>query len=110
MSTNIQRQIIKTNVGIEQDVLLSYSDLILRFEFRFNDYFNSWFFNVINDTTNVPIIYGIKMVVGKDALDGLGLNLGQLFLIDTVNDGSSYDIKNDFGDRLKLERIYAVQT
>jgi hypothetical protein len=100
-------QYIKTNIGIEQDVIITYKNLICRFEIKFNSFFNNWFIDIFNDTTGDPIIYGVKLILGKDCFHGLGLNMGELYLIDTVNDGSAYNIKTDFGDRLKVGRVYA---
>jgi hypothetical protein len=97
---------IKTNVGVEQDLIINYKDQRLRFEIKFNDYFNYWFIDIFDDILNTPIMYAIKIKLIYDCFNGLGLNLGELYLIDTINDNSTYDIKTDFGNRLKLARVY----
>ena len=97
---------IKTSVGIEQNLIINYGLVQYRFDIRFNDYFNNWYFHLYNNNTDILILAGIKIKFTYDIFNGLGLNLGELYLIDTIDDGSEYDIKADFGDRLKLAREY----
>jgi len=97
---------IKTNVGVEQDLIITYNYVSYKFEIKFNDYYQYWFIDIYNDTTNILIAAGIKLKLVYDCFLGLGLNLGGLYLIDTIDDGSAYNIKTDFGDRLKLARVF----
>jgi len=97
---------IKTSIGIEQNLIINYDNTKLNFKIRFNDYFNEWFFDLYEFATDTLILAGIKIKLTYDIFKGLGLNLGELYLIDTINDGSDYNIKTDFGNRLKLARVY----
>ena len=100
------RQTIKTNVGIEQDLIISYGSVTYRFEIKYNDYFSYWFIDIFIDDTNEVIVSGVKLKLIYDCFNGLGINLGELYLVDTINDGSAIDMKTDFGERLKLQRVY----
>lgn len=98
---------IQTNVGVEQEVVVPYGQINLRFVFQFNDYFNNWFFNLLNDATGEIILMGAALTLGYDAFFGLGLNYGTLTLTDT--DPANPDpilLKADFGNRLKLVRNF----
>lgn len=98
---------IQTNVGVEQEVVVPYGKVNLRFVFQFNDYFNNWFFNLLNDGTSEVILMGAALTLGYDAFFGLGLNYGTLTLTDTdPTNPDSIVLKADFGNRLKLVRDY----
>lgn len=97
---------IITSIGIEQNLIINYGLVKYRFNIQFNDYFNYWFFDLYLHDSNTLILSGIKIKLTYDCFKGLGLNLGELYLIDTINDGSSFNIKTDFGNRLKLARNY----
>lgn len=98
---------IQTNVGVEQEVIVPYGKVNLRFVFQFNDYFNNWFFNLLNDGTGEVILMGAALTLNYDAFFGLGLNYGTLTLTDT--DPTNFNpiaLKADFGNRLKLVRNF----
>lgn len=98
---------IQTNVGVEQEVVVPYGKENLRFVFQFNDYFNNWFFNLLNDGTGEVILMGAALTLGFDAFFGLGLNYGTLTLTDTEpTNPNPIALKIDFGNRLKLVRNY----
>jgi hypothetical protein len=98
-------QYIKTNIGIEQDLVVNYKREQYQFNIRFDEFFKNWYFDLYKTNNNELILAGIKIKLGADIFKGLGLNLGELYLIDTIDDGSEFDIKRDFGGRLKLARI-----
>lgn len=97
---------INTSIGIEQNLIINYGLTQYVFKLQYNDYFNYWFFDLYLYNTNELVLAGIKLKLGYDCFKGLGLNLGELYLIDTINDGSTIDMKADFGSRLKLAREY----
>lgn len=100
---------IQTNVGVEQEVVVPYGKTNLRFVFQFNDYFNSWFFNLFNDDTDAVILMGVGLTLGYDAFFGLGLNYGTLTLTDTEpTNPDPISLKANFGARLKLVRNYGA--
>lgn len=92
---------IQLNVGIEQQVTITYGEEEITIELLFNDYFDQWFMNFSNATTE--LLKGISMPVGVDVLFGQGLDYGELSLIDTGGD-DDLEPKTDLGDRLKLVR------
>ena len=102
------QEIIQTHVGVEQEVTIPYGDTIsLKFVFQFNDYFNCWFFNLLNAGDGSVIFNGLALTLGRDAFFGLGLKFGTLTLTDT--DPTNPDpilLKADFGERLKLVRDF----
>lgn len=100
-------EVIQTHVGIEQQVVVPYGAVSLRFVFQFNDYFNSWFFNLLNDADGSVIFTGLALTLGYDAFFGLGLKYGTLTLTDTEPTNTDpIDLKADFGARLKLVRDF----
>lgn len=99
------REIIQTNVGVEQEVVVPYDEETLRLILQFDDYSQIWFVNIVNEDTKLPIINGLNLKIGNDALYGMGLDYGSLTLIDTEpTSANPIDPKLDFGDRLKLVR------
>ena len=92
---------IQLNIGVEQEVTVVYGDDELTITLLFDDYFNLWFINLSNKTTN--LLKGISMPLGVDVLFGQGLPYGELKLIDTGGD-ADLDMKADLGDRIKLVR------
>ena len=99
-------QYIKLLIGVEQNLLVNYGKVKYRLDIRFNDYSNFWYFDLYINATNELLLSGIKIKLDYDIFEGLGLNLGKLYLVDTINDGTDFDIKEDFGNRLKLLRDY----
>ena len=97
---------INISNGIEQNVIISYGLTRYNFKIRFNDYFEYWYFDLYLYDTDTLVLAGIKLKLIYDCFEGLGLNLGKLYLEDTINDGSTINIKTDFGKRLKLLRDY----
>ena len=101
------KETIQTNVGVEQDVVVTYGSEELRFTLLFDDYGLNWFFDLTNETTDEILLTGISLKLGNDALFGLGLDYGSLTLTDTEpTETSDIDSKADFGDRLKLVREF----
>lgn len=99
-------QYIKLLIGVEQNLLVNYGKVKYRFDIRFNDYSDYWYFNIYINSTNQLLLSGIKIKLDYDLFEGLGLNLGKLYLVDTIDDGTDFDIKRDFGNKLKLLRDY----
>lgn len=97
---------INTSIGVEQNLIINYGLTQYNFKLQYNDYFDYWFFDLYLYNTNELVLAGIKLKLTYDCFEGLGLNLGELYLIDTINDGSDFNMKTDFGDRLKLAREY----
>lgn len=98
---------IQTNVGVEQEVVVPYGQVNLRFVFQFNDYFNNWFFNLLNDGTGEVILLGAALTLGSDVFFGLGLNYGTLTLTDIEpTNPNPIALKANFGDRLRLVRDF----
>tara|TARA_R110000868_G_scaffold245624_1_gene502157 strand:+ start:2740 stop:3051 length:312 start_codon:yes stop_codon:yes gene_type:complete len=101
------KQIIQTNVGVEQEVVVPYGNDTLRFVLQFNDYDAQWFMSLLNENTGVIILSGIYLVLGNDALFGMGLQYGTLTLTDTEpTNPDAINLKADFGARLKLVRDF----
>lgn len=101
------KEIIQTNIGVEQEVIVPYGKDTLRLILQFNDYDSSWFLNVVNEDTKAQIINGLTLVVGNDVFFGTGLKYGSLTLIDSdPSNTNPINPKKDFGDRLKLVRNF----
>jgi hypothetical protein len=101
------KQIIQTNIGVEQDVVVPYGNDTLRFILQFNDYDVQWFMSLLNENTGEIILSGIYLVLGNDALFGMGLQYGTLTLTDTEpTNPDAISLKADFGARLKLVRDF----
>lgn len=101
------KQIIQTNVGVEQEVVVPYDNSQLRFVLQFDDYNKVWFLNVIDEATSEAIVNGLNLKIGNDVFYGLGLDYGSLILTDTdPTNATLIDPKSDFGDRLKLIRDF----
>lgn len=99
------KEVIQTNVGVEQEIVVPYGTETLRLILQFDDYNISWFLNIVNEASKAEIINGINLKVGNDALFGMGLKYGSLTLTDTdPTSPNSINLKADFGDRLKLVR------
>lgn len=98
---------INCNSGINQDLIVDYNSTQYVFKIRFNEYFNYWYFDLYLYNNNILVLSGIKLKLMYNCFSGLGLNLGELYLVDTIEDNGLIDIKNDFGNRLKLKRIYS---
>jgi len=100
---NLERQVAMFVPA--EDMVVPYGANTLRFDFRFNDYFNSWFFNVLNEATGAIIFSGLALTLGRDAFFGLGVKYGTLTLTDVEPDNANpILLKADFGARLKLVR------
>lgn len=101
------QELIQTHVGVEQQVVVPYGAITLRFVFQFNDYLGSWFFNLLNEATGAIIFSGLALTLGRDAFFGMGAKFGTLTLIDTEPENSDpILLKADFGARLKLVRDF----
>jgi len=92
---------IQVNIGVEQEITIVYGDDELKIILLFNDYFNLWFINLSNKTTD--LLKGVSMPLGVNVLFGQGLPYGELKLIDTGGD-LDLNMKADLGKRIKLVR------
>ena len=100
-------EIIQTNVGEEQDVIIPYGDISLKLVLQFDDYEGQWFCNIIDQATSIAIINGLYLKLENDALFGQGLDFGLLGITDTDPENPDpIELKADFGDRIKLIRDF----
>lgn len=99
---------INLSKGNEQFFTLIYNRKNYKFNMRFNDFNQYWFFDLTNNDTQEEILMGQALFVNNDAFSSRQyLGLGNLLLIDTdPNNVTPYNVKTDFGGRLALVRNF----
>jgi hypothetical protein len=99
-------QYIDLQIGLEQTFQMDCNGTIYRFELFYDDFNTQWFVNVYVNSTDVPIIEGLYLLVNNNAfkfLEYLGIGTG-LGLYDTDTTNTAAITKADLGDRVKLYR------
>lgn len=67
--------------------------------FRWNDYDQSWYFNVYSADLTTPLVTGIRLVYGIDLLQQFQHKVkGTLFVRERSDSDGSRPLRADFGD------------
>lgn len=71
------------------------------FDARFNDRSGVWTMDITDDSSKLPLIQSVPLLLGAELLEPYNLGIGRMIVIDTSNRGVDAGF-NDLGDRVKV--------